>query len=60
MPSLGSGSLSLQIAVPALRELKGAFQGFSGCRGGQQQFATQTFRVHLLVIDKGEEAHCER
>ena len=29
-----------------------AFQGFSGgSPGGQQQFATQTLRVHLLGLD---------
>ena len=29
-----------------------AFQGVSEGRGGQQQLATQTLRVHLLGIDK--------
>ena len=29
-----------------------AFQGFSGvARGGQQQFAAQTLRVHLLSVN---------
>ena len=65
-PFFGPGSLSFQCRQwESLKVLAGwafcemlsqcpqsAFQGFSGvARGGQQQFATQTLRVHLLGVD---------
>ena len=63
-PFLGPGSLSFQcrhweslkvLAGLAFCEMlsqyaQSAFQGLSGV-GGQQQFATQTLRVHLVGID---------
>ena len=59
MPFLGPKSLSLQCRhCESLKVLAGsqypqsAFQGLSGVAGGgQQQFATQTLRVHLLGIE---------
>ena len=64
-PVLGPGSLSLRcrhgesskvLAGLAFCEMLSqypwsAFRGFAGVQRGQQQFATQTLRVHLLGID---------
>ena len=60
--SLSSAQAAPFFAVPALRDLESAcrvrstngllFGGPAGVtRGGQQQFATQTLRVHLLGLD---------
>ena len=72
MPFLGPGSFSFQcrhcnsskvLAGLAFCEMlsqypQSAFQRLSGVAGGgQQQFATQTFRVHLLGIEKKHKIH---
>ena len=67
-PLLGPAGLSLQcwhgesskvLAGLAFCEMlskhsESALRGFKGRRGVQQQFATQTLRVHLLGIDHGK------